>query len=162
MVRLRSSGYVRKPERLLDSSIKSIIKGKLEIKLISGQNLGHLLDPENRNSFVYVEIEVYDLEPGVKNPEEKSPAVQFNTFHPYWQNTPSYQFNVNNIDCSILFLRAIEAKEGLVLGRTAIPLECIRNGLRVFDLLDAEHDPILYARILCEIKLTQEANLFNF
>lgn len=55
----------------------------------------------------------------------------------------------------------MEAKDGLVLGRTAVPIDCLRNGLRAFDLLDAEHDPMMHARLLFDVKLTQIANIFG-
>lgn len=155
------AGYVKKPERLMDPYVKSILKVHLQINLISGQNIGHLLKGENKNNFVYIEFEVHDFAPDSENPVQKSPAVQYSLFHPVWQTQPRFDFEVKNIDSSILFLRAIEAKESLVLGRSAIPLECIREGIRAFDLLDAEHDPMIYSRLLCDVKITQHANLFN-
>lgn len=152
---------MKKPERLIDPYLRSIITANIEITLISGQNVGHLLDPENKNNFVYVELEVNECSSDGISKVQKSPAVQYNHYHPYWQTQPKFEFVVKNMDTSILFIRVIEAKESLVLGRTALPLECLREGIRVFDLLDAEHDPIIYSRLLCDIKITQEANLFN-
>ena len=106
-------------------------------------------------------MEVDEVSLDDKDTLKKSPAVQYSLFHPYWQTKPKFDFEVKNVDSAILFIRAIEAKEGLVLGRTAVPFECIREGIRVFDLLDAEHDTIMYSRLLCDIKFTQHANLFN-
>lgn len=59
-------------------------------------------------------------------------------------------------------IQAVEAKEGLILGRTAIPVDCLRNGIRAFDLLDAEHDPIIYSRILFQVTRVEKVafNLF--
>ena len=161
-------GVVRKPDRVRDPSMKSIIKGKLQLKLVSGQNLGHLIEGPSHQHFVYIELEVVDMVPGAGKGLQKSSVVQYNLFHPVWQDAPAFEFEVRHIDCCILFVRvgsaqqAVEAKEGLILGRTAIPVDCIRNGLRVFDLLDAEHDTMIHSKVLFEVKMSMEANLFGF
>lgn len=100
-----SCGVVRKPDRVKDPTLKSIIKGKLQLKLISGQNLGHLIEGITHHHFVYIELEVVDMVPGKGKGLQKSSVVQYNLFHPVWQDTPTFEFEVNHIDCSILFVR---------------------------------------------------------
>ena len=98
-------GVVRKPDRVKDPSLKSIIKGKLQLKLLSAQNLGHLIEGPSHQHFVYIELEVVDMVPGKGKGLQKSSVVQYNLFHPVWQDAPTFDFEVNYIDCSILFVR---------------------------------------------------------
>lgn len=98
-------GYVKKPERVMDPSLTNIIKGKLELKLISGQNLGHLIDSEVNQHFVYIELEVVDMDPSSRKGIKKSTVVQYNLFHPVWQDQPKFSFDIEYLDCSILFIR---------------------------------------------------------
>ena len=100
------SGIVMKPERLKDSSLRSIIQATLELKLISGQNLGHLIEDSNTNqNFVYIELEVVDMYPGLSTGMQNSSVAQFNLLHPIWQDTPTFNFKVKYLDCAILFIR---------------------------------------------------------
>lgn len=91
----------------MDPSLTNIIKGKLELKLISGQNLGHLIDSEVNQHFVYIELEVVDMDPNSRKGIKKSTVVQYNLFHPVWQDQPKFSFDIEYLDCSILFLRVV-------------------------------------------------------
>ena len=101
-----------KPERVLDPNIRSIIKGELELKLLSGQNIGHLIDTPGNQHFVYIEVEVQDMIPGGGKGLQKSSVVQYNLFHPVWQDTPVFKFDVEHLDCSIIFVRVVCLNKG--------------------------------------------------
>lgn len=100
-------GYVKKPDRVMDPSLTNIIKGKLELTLIAGQNLSHLLETEVNQHFVYIELEVVDMAPNSRKGIKKTTVVQYNLFHPVWQDQPKFSFDVEYLDCSILFLRVV-------------------------------------------------------
>jgi len=104
-------GYVLKTEKLLDPEFLNILKMKMRFKLISAQNLGHLVTEESNKQFVFIEVEVVDM--GVSSGStERSAVVQYNLFHPVWQDQPVFKYKIENIDFAVLFLRVDLLKVG--------------------------------------------------
>lgn len=75
------------------------------MRLISGQNLGHLIEGKSNQHFVYIELEVVDTLKEVTKTVQKSTVCQFNLFHPVWQDNPTFNLEIANLDTSILFIR---------------------------------------------------------
>lgn len=153
----KRSGWVLKPRILLDNKREEEFSTRFKMRVISGQNLGALL-PGNKlisECYVYVEVTMVDLI-SAKTEEEKeerkswkhiTSVTQFNLFHPQWRDM-DFLMRTRRNETTYLLFKVIEAKEGTILGRTAIPCDSIRRGYRTVELHDKDMDDIAHTRLL--------------
>lgn len=153
------SGWCLKPNILQGIEREADIQTKFKINIVSAQHLGVLLPQETplSEAFVYISITMIDLIKDEENDtyiagRHSSTVCQYNLFHPSWRDN-EYIFTVDHAETSIMVIKAINPKKSTVLGRTAIPCDCIRPGYRVFGLMDEDLDDLPYSRILCHFEI---------
>lgn len=143
-------GYVAKPPVLIDPQAgEPTLTTQFTFTLISGQNLSQLITKRNPELeyHMYVEVEFRGMKQETeKNVMWRSAICSLNLFHPYWisddHKFQSFTFETKFPNFSILVIRAIEARDGTILGRCAIPMSACRSGYRAVQLLDYKHHKI--------------------
>lgn len=129
---------------------KNNITHVFHLNLISGQNLGQMLSNRNKNFnefFVFVEVEFKGFDNEMKmNQSWRSAMLPYNLFHPLWnQKHQGFTFETQYPEYSVIIIRVLEAQDGTILGRTAIPFNAIRHGYRVVQLMDFKHHKIPFS-----------------
>lgn len=123
--------------------------------MLSGQNLASLLkEQDNSNEyFVVIECEFKGLEQEMEhNPPWKSGVIPMNLFHPSWaENLKSFTYETRNLDYAHLIIRAIEVKEGTVLGRQAIHMSALKSGYRAAQMMNDKHYSIPFTNLLFNV-----------
>ncbi|KAL7495047.1 hypothetical protein ACHAWT_003800 [Skeletonema menzelii] len=155
-------GYVPK-------SLKSYPgKLNLKIKVLAGSCLPHPFgEPCGEVTSPYVILRLHDVRATAQKSEEllkiderKTETIQDNGFCPQWPDTKAFSFEVENPGIAMLEFTALHHDEGFIddkMCRTAIPVRCLRQGLRSVQFYDrnSQHGSFAFARLLVSVEIEQ-------
>ncbi|KAL7450054.1 hypothetical protein ACHAWC_003094 [Mediolabrus comicus] len=133
-------------------------KLKLKIKVLAGSCLpkpygeGEVISP-------YVMIRLHDIiEHRLKLDERKTNAVQDNGYCPQWAGGKEFSFQVDSPGVAMLQFTVLNSDEGFIddiICRTAIPVRCLREGVRSVHFYDrnSQWGTLSLARLLVQVKI---------
>jgi hypothetical protein len=135
-------------------------KLKLKIKVLAGSCLpkpygetsGEVISP-------YVMIRLHDIiEHRLKLDERKTNAVQDNGYCPQWAGGKEFSFQVDSPGVAMLQFTVLNSDEGFIddiICRTAIPVRCLREGVRSVHFYDrnSQWGTLALARLLVQVKI---------
>jgi hypothetical protein len=135
-------------------------KLKLKIKVLAGSCLpkpygetsGEVISP-------YVMIRLHDIiENQLKLDERKTHTVQDNGYCPQWVGGKEFSFQVDSPGVAMLQFTVLNSDEGFIddiICRTAIPVRCLREGVRSVHFYDrnSQWGTLSLARLLVQVKI---------
>jgi len=142
-----STGYVLKPQRLLEKKVYSDEVEKespktLRLRVISGQNLPKPDCARKKSPIVSprVKVIVYDGIPGKGSVQHTTKVVDKNGFNPVWDDEGA-TFNVASPSVAVVLFSVWDADEDTekdyFIAASAVPFTCLRQGFRNIVLFDA-------------------------
>jgi hypothetical protein len=121
-----------------------------------GESSGEVISP-------YVIIRLHDVvtqpsDERLKVEERKTHKVQDNGFCPQWTGAKEFSFKVENPGVAMLQFTVHHSDEGFIddtICRTAIPVRCLRQGLRSVHFYDSnsQRGSLAFARLLVNVKI---------
>lgn len=142
-----STGYVLKPQRLLEKKVYMDEVEKespktLRLRVISGQNLPKPDCARKKSPIVCprVKVIVYDGIPGKGSVQHTTKVVDKNGFNPVWDDEGA-TFNIKSPSVAVVLFSVWDADEDTekdyFIAASAIPFTCLRQGFRNIVLFDA-------------------------
>jgi len=142
-----STGYVLKPQRLLEKKVYMDEVEKespktLRLRVISGQNLPKPDCARKKSPIVCprVKVIVYDGIPGKGSVQHTTKVVDKNGFNPVWDDEGA-TFNIASPSVAVVLFSVWDADEDTekdyFIATSAIPFTCLRQGFRNIVLFDA-------------------------
>mmetsp|Transcript_14349 Transcript_14349/g.29288 ORF Transcript_14349/g.29288 Transcript_14349/m.29288 type:complete len:853 (-) Transcript_14349:45-2603(-) len=142
----------------------------LKIKVLAGSCLPHPFgEPSGEVTSPYVILRLHDVttttraqksEELLKVEERKTHTVQDNGFCPQWTDAKEFAFKVESPGVAMLQFTIIHSDEGFIDDKmclTAIPVRCLRQGLRSVQFYDrnCQHGSFAFARLLVSVEIEQ-------
>ncbi|XP_051953316.1 1-phosphatidylinositol 4,5-bisphosphate phosphodiesterase gamma-2 [Xyrauchen texanus] len=151
------TGYVLKPEWMLDPTKKKTSKQNIRIRVIAARhlpNLEHIVSP-------FVQVELWPYTNSIGQAEDysfKTTVCKCNGMHPVWlgPNNPPKYFEVSEPDLS--FLRFVVSEEdifsdAMLIAQATFPFRAIRSGYRSVPLKNMFGENLDLASLLVHIDL---------
>jgi hypothetical protein len=139
---------------------------ELRIAVLAGSILPKPFgEPSGEVTSPYVIIRLHDVvvatqqcEEWLKLEERKTPTVPDNGFCPQWTDSKEFSFKVESPGVAMLQFIIVHAEEGFIddtMCRTAIPVSCLRQGLRSVQFYDhnSQRGSFAFARLLVSVKI---------
>ncbi len=140
----------------------------LRINVLAGSCLPKPFgDPSGEVTSPYVIIRLHDVvettqqsEEWLKLKERKTHTVQDNGFCPQWTDAKEFSFKVESPGVAMLQFTIVHSGEGFIddtMCRTAIPVSCLRQGLRSVQFYDhnSQRGSFAFARLLVDVKIEE-------
>lgn len=135
-------------------------KLRLKIKVLAGSCLPKPYgEPSGEVTSPYVMIRLHDIiEHRLKLDERKTHAVQDNGYCPQWAGGKEFSFQVESPGAAMLQFTVLNSDEGFIddiICRTAIPVRCLREGVRSVHFYDrnSQWGTLSLARLLVHVKI---------
>ena len=152
-------GYVPK-------TINTCVRMDLTIKVLAGSCLPKPFgEPSGEVTSPYVIIRLHDVttqqsEEWLKVEERKTHTVQDNGFCPQWTDAKEFSFKVESSGVAMLQFTIVHSDEGFLddtMCRTAIPVSCLRQGIRSVQFYDrnSQRGSFAFARLLVDVKIEE-------
>ena len=152
-------GYVPK-------TINTCARMDLTIKVLAGSCLPKPFgEPSGEVTSPYVIIRLHDVttqqsEEWLKVEERKTHTVQDNGFCPQWTDAKEFSFKVDSCGVAMLQFTIVHSDEGFLddtMCRTAIPVSCLRQGIRSVQFYDrnSQRGSFAFARLLVDVKIEE-------
>lgn len=139
----------------------------LKIKILAGSCLPHPFgEPSGEVTSPYVIVRLYDVRTTTQTREEmleideRKTTVSDNGFCPQWPDAKDFTFKVESAGVAMLLFTIVHADEGFIeekICKTAIPVRCLRQGLRSVQFYDrnSQHGSFAFARLLVSVDIEQ-------
>ncbi len=139
----------------------------LRIRILAGSCLPHPFgEPSGEVTSPYVIICLNDVRTTTQTREEfleideRKTTVSDNGFCPQWPDAKEFTFKVECAGVAMLLFTVVHADEGFIddkICRTAIPVRCLRKGLRSVQFYDrnSQHGSFAFARLLVSVDIEQ-------
>ncbi|CAM2105142.1 1-phosphatidylinositol 4,5-bisphosphate phosphodiesterase delta-1 isoform X1 [Caretta caretta] len=156
------SGYVLKPEFLRDKQSKfnpkSITEGvwwmrkKLQIKIISGQQLPKVNKSKNSIVDARVTVEIHGVQRD--NDKKQTKVIENNGFNPNWDEEFEFDIDVPELALVRFVVEDFDVStKNDFIGQYTIPFTCLKQGYRHIHLLTKNGDPYPSAMLFVHINI---------
>lgn len=148
------SGYVLKPDYMRvggpELSLETApVALELTVTVISaisipkpaGSSKGEIVDP-------FVVLQLHGA-PQDNSEEVKTPTIQDNGFNPVWNSQFSFSIHFPELALLSFTINDEDALKTNFIGRSAVPVHCIRNGYRAVAMLDHKQQLLENTSLLC-------------